>query len=147
MCSRAPIDLVSEGIAVPEGYRRTSARRGKRGVFDIQRGDDTRRMLREWLVKENYLQSNIEYSVSEANDRKRVTFDINSGPRFHDVKVEFDGAKGLTASKLRDVIDSQKLDHDVYVAPTKVTDTLTRLYQEFGYLDADVKAPKYELNA
>ena len=97
-------------------------------------------------MKENYLQSNIEYSVSEANGRKRVTFDINSGPRFHDVKVELDGVKGLSASKLRDVIDSQKLDHDVYVASTKVTDTLTRLYQEFGYLDAK-KAPKYELNA
>ena len=109
------VDLVFEGIAVPEGLQKDIREAWQRGVFDIQRGDDTRRMLREWLVKENYLQSNIEYSVSEANDRKRVTFDINSGPRFHDVKVEFDGAKGLTASKLRDVIDSQKLDHDVYV--------------------------------
>ena len=36
------VDLVFEGIAVPEGLQKDIREAWQRGVFDIQRGDDTR---------------------------------------------------------------------------------------------------------
>jgi outer membrane protein assembly complex protein YaeT len=141
------VDLVYEGIAIPNDLQKEIRESWQSGVFDIQRADDAMRLLRDWLVKEDYLQSKVEYLVSHSGERKRVTFDINPGPKFENVALEFDGASGLTPKRLQEVIEDQKLERDVYVAPGRVTDTLTRLYQEFGYLDAEVKSPKYDLNA
>jgi outer membrane protein assembly complex protein YaeT len=142
------VDLVFEGISVPNDIQKKVRETWRGGVFDMQRSDDAMQALRSWLVDEDYLQSKVEYSVvTPSEDRKRVVFDIQPGPKFTNVELAFEGARGLPESKLRDVVHDQKLTTEVYVAPAKVTDTLTRLYQEFGYLDAEVKVPRYELSA
>jgi outer membrane protein assembly complex protein YaeT len=142
------VEFVFEGITVPDGVQKKILEAWRAGVFDIQRVDDSLLELRTWLVKERYLQPKIEHTITTpAEDRKHVVFDIQPGTKFSKVDLVFEGAQGLDESKLRDVIDGQKLSTDVYVAPGKVTETLTRLYQEFGYLDAEVKVPRYELDS
>jgi outer membrane protein assembly complex protein YaeT len=119
----------------------------REGVFDTQRAEESVAEIRSWLVKDDYLQAKVDYAITRvSDDRKRVVFEIQAGPKFGDVELVFRGASGIEPGKLRGVIKDQKLAADVYTAPDRVTDLLTRYYREFGYLDAEVQRPEYELD-
>jgi outer membrane protein assembly complex protein YaeT len=142
------VEIAYEGYAVPGKTEKRVREIWQTGVFDTQRAEDAVTELRAALVKENYLQPKIEYGITRIGaDRKRVLFDIAPGPVFQDVELVFDGAKGIEAGDLRDIIDGQDLDTAVYTDPGEVTELLTRYYQEQGYLQAEVERPRYELDA
>jgi outer membrane protein assembly complex protein YaeT len=141
------VDLVFEGASVPGGVQDKVRNAWRDGVFDLQRAEDSMLALRTWLVEEDHLQPKIEHTISTPSEgRKRVVFDIQPGPKFNDVEIVFDGAQGMKASTLKDIIEDQKLSTDVYVAPSKVTELLTSFYQDRGFLDAEMSAPRYELD-
>jgi outer membrane protein assembly complex protein YaeT len=141
------VDLIFEGAQVPNDLQKELRETWQSGVFDIQRLDDTKSRLQAWLVEDGFLQPRIEHEVNQPSPEvKRVVFDIQPGTRFRDVELVFEGARGFEQDRLREVVKDQKLTTDVFTAPGRVTDTLTRLYQEFGFLDAEVAAPRYELN-
>jgi outer membrane protein assembly complex protein YaeT len=141
------VELVFEGIAADGDLEKRVREIWQSGVFDTQRGDDSAEQIRAWLVKRNHLQPKIEYSISApAPDRKRVLFDIDPGPEFHNVELVFDGAAGIEPKTLKEIIEDQKLTTDVYVKPGTVTELLTAYYREQGYLDATVESPRYELD-
>jgi len=51
--------------------------------------------IKAWLVDERYLQSKIEYAINRPTpDRKSIVFDIQTGPRFGDVSLEFEAPPG-----------------------------------------------------
>jgi outer membrane protein assembly complex protein YaeT len=144
----ARVDLVFEGMTVPGDVQEKVRDAWVNGIFELQRAESAVQALRTWLIDENHLQPKIEHKIAKVGeDRKRVVFDIQPGPRFSNVELVFDGARGMEQSKLRDVIEDQKLSTDVYVAPGKVTEILTMFYHEFGYLEAEVQQPRYELDA
>ncbi|HYP13643.1 MAG TPA: translocation/assembly module TamB domain-containing protein, partial [Bryobacteraceae bacterium] len=141
------VDFIYEGASVPDGVQKSIRQIWHDGVFDRQRAEEAVEAIRGWMVKEDRLQAQVDYAITTPSpDRKRVTFDIRPGPQFRDVKWVFEGAKGLDQDTLEEVIEKQQLQREVYIAPTRVTELLTRFYQEQGYLDAAVNAPRYELN-
>ncbi|HEV3196686.1 MAG TPA: translocation/assembly module TamB domain-containing protein [Bryobacteraceae bacterium] len=140
------VDFVFEGAPVPGHVEKELRRVWYSGVFDTQRVEDSTAVLRTWLVGEKYLASQIKPQTSTpAPDRKRVLFDIQMGPKFENVEWVFEGASGLTAKQLRDVVESQKLSTEVYTKPSRVTELLTKFYYEMGFLDAAVSEPTYAL--
>ncbi|MBI3278414.1 MAG: translocation/assembly module TamB domain-containing protein [Acidobacteria bacterium] len=142
------VDLVYEGVPVPGKVRDRVRDIWQSGVFDAQRVEEAKDAIRNWLVKEDHLQAKIEHSITQlGSDRKRVLFDVQPGPKFRQVEIVFDGAQGIEPGRLRGAIDDQKLEGAVYTDPDRVTDLLTRYYKEYGYLDAEVERPRYELNA
>ncbi len=142
------VDFVYEGIAADGGLRKQVRETWHNGVFDSQRGEDAVQDIRTWLVKAGHLQPVIAYKISKPSpDRLSVVFDIQPGPQFSNVEIAFDGAKGISARDLREIVKSQKLSEEIYVKPAIVTELLTRYYHEQGYLDGTIDSPKYELNA
>ena len=142
------VDFVFEGITIPRDVRKRVQEVWHTGVFDTQRAEEARGAILDWLAREKYLRPVIEYSIStEGKESKRVLFDIDSGVRYQNVTVEFEGAAGEQPSELRSVINKQNLEIEVYTKPARVTELLTRYYHEVGYLDAAVSAPRYELEA
>ncbi len=139
------VDFVFEGIGVPGKIEKRVEEVWASGVFDSQRLEDSREVLVEWLVDRKYLQPKIEYRVDSSPESKRVLFDIQPGPRFDDVKLDFEGIT-LKPDDLRDIVKSQKLETAVYTKPARVSELLRRYYQEQGFLDAAIAAPRYELD-
>ena len=141
------VDFVFEGISVPGDVQKEVRDIWRQGVFETQRAEEAVEAIRTWLVKENRLRPEIQYKVSTPQEgRKRVVFDIQPGPVFHDVQIAFDGATAFKDDELLDVLDKQKLKEEIYTAPGRVTDLLAAFYREMGYLDAEVAAPRYELD-
>jgi outer membrane protein assembly complex protein YaeT len=141
------VDFVFEGISVPGDVQKQVREIWRSGVFETQRAEEAVEAIRTWLVTENRLRPEIEYAVSTPQEgRKRVVFDIQPGPQFHDVEIAFDGAAAFKADELLDVLDKQKLKEEIYTAPGRVTELLGAFYREMGYLDAEVAAPRYELD-
>jgi outer membrane protein assembly complex protein YaeT len=142
------VEFVFEGASVPGDVRDEVRRVWASGVFDTQRVEDSTGVLRAWLIGERHLSSEIRPEVTApAVDRKRVLFDIHAGPKYTRVAWVFDGAKGISQDRLKDVIEDQRLAIEVYTKPGRVTELVTGFYREMGYLDAAVDAPRYELNA
>jgi len=142
------VDLVFEGIAAPNSLRNQVRRVWRSGVFDAQRSEDATETIQSWLIKKDYLQTKVTPAITSlSSEQKRVVFDIHPGARFGNVVIEFEGASAIKPSRLQDVIESQKLSVEVFMKPGRVTELLTRFYQEEGYLDAAVSGPRYDLNA
>jgi outer membrane protein assembly complex protein YaeT len=142
------VDFVYEGIAADGGLKKRVRETWRNGVFDSQRAEDAVQEIRSWLVKAGKLQPVIAYKILKPSlDRVSVVFDIQPGPQFSNVEIAFDGAKGIAAKDLREIVKSQKLSEEVYMKPSSVTELLTRYYQEQGYLDAKVDNPRYELSS
>jgi outer membrane protein assembly complex protein YaeT len=140
------VDFVFEGASVPGGVEKELRRVWYSGVFDTQRVEDATGVLRAWLVGEKHLMPEVKPTITApAPDRKRVLFDIQQGPKFENVEWVFEGARGLNAKQLRGVVESQKLETDVYTKPSRVTELLTQFYHEMGFLDAAVSQPRYAL--
>ena len=140
------VEFVFEGAPVPGHVEKELRRVWYSGVFDTQRVEDATAVLRAWLVGEKHLTPQIKpQTTAPAPDRKRVLFDIQMGPKFENVEWVFEGAGGLSAKQLRDVVESQKLSTDVYTKPSRVTELLTKFYYEMGFLDAAVSEPSYRL--
>jgi outer membrane protein assembly complex protein YaeT len=142
------VNIVYEGADVKGSVRKRIREIWQSGVFDTQRVEESIDALRGWLISEQHLQPKIEYKIATPQpDQKSVVFDIQPGPRFGKVDLVFDGASGVEPAALQKIVKDQKLTTDVYLKPGRVTELLSKYYQEQGYLDAKIENPKYELNA
>ena len=139
------VEFVYAGADPPRKIQEEVRVHWHRGVFDAQRTDDAAETLVEWLMRDDYLQAKVNYRVDDSNPERRVVrFDIAPGPRSSQVLLEFQGASGIPADELNQVIDEQKLERQLFTDPTVVTELLQRLYREQGYLNAHIEKPRYE---
>jgi outer membrane protein assembly complex protein YaeT len=113
-------------------------------VFDTQRGNDSVRVLREWLMLDRYLQPTVEYSVQDIGAGRQVVFRIQPGPKYRKVVIAFEGASGIDPGRLDKIIEQQRLERQLFTDPNSVTNLLQRYYREQGYLSAQIDAPRYD---
>jgi outer membrane protein assembly complex protein YaeT len=139
------VELVFEGMALPDRIVREARLQWQRGVFDTQRIDDVQEVVRGWLMDERYLQAKVSGAVEDPGADLRVArFRVEPGPRFEAVVLAFEGAAGVAASVLDAIVDQQDLERELFTDPLQVTTLLERYYSEQGYLVAAVDEPRYE---
>jgi outer membrane protein assembly complex protein YaeT len=139
------VDVQFAGATPPRRVVQEVRRQWHRGVFDLQRADDTVESLRAWLMDDNYLQPQIAYAIEEIGpDSRRVVFEIDPGTRFRRVDLAFEGAEAIPADELEDIISDQRLERRLFTDPIVVTELLERYYREQGYLAARIDQPRYE---
>ena len=141
------IELQFEGATPPSKVRQRVRTAWNHGVFDGQRGSDSIRALRKWLMLDHHLEPQIAYDIKESGRQRRVIFRIEPGPRYDSVVIAFEGASGVAADRLETIIAQEHLDHQLFTDPTVVTDLLQRYYHEQGYLSAEIDAPRSEFQA
>ncbi|MGH9163614.1 MAG: translocation/assembly module TamB domain-containing protein, partial [Vicinamibacteraceae bacterium] len=146
------VELVYEGFSPPGDLERDIRRIWRRGVFDTQRAEDALDAIRAWFVEERYLNAQLDYEIDQgaagsshdaASASQRVVFRAEPGTRVERVQLAFEGAGGIPASVLEDIVDDQELGPKVFTAPDEVTDLLARFYREEGYLAAELGEPTY----
>jgi outer membrane protein assembly complex protein YaeT len=141
------VELIFEGWGVPDDIRDRVRRLWRDGVFDAQRINESSRAIREALVDRGYLQAEVSHTISTPSDNtKRVVFEIQLGPRFHGVEIEFAGASAFSNSELRQQLNRGKLTTALYTAPARVVDFLTDFYHSEGYLNAKIDRPSHQLD-
>ncbi len=139
------VDFTYTGVTPPAKIQDEVRRQWHRGVFDAQRTDDAAETVREWLMRDNYLQATVTASVDDGEAaRRRVHLTIDPGPRSRTVLLVFEGASGIPPSALDEVIDEQELEQQLFTDPLVVTELLERLYREQGYLNVEIDKPRYE---
>lgn len=135
-----------EGFAVPESVRRSVRQVWRDGFFDSQRLDRADLTLKTHLVKEGYIEAAIRHEVTTpTGDGKQVVFTIEPGIRYGGVTIEFQGNDGIESKELRQALSGKKVE--VYTKPREVTQLLSALYRQRGYLDARVASPALNLDA
>jgi outer membrane protein assembly complex protein YaeT len=138
------VEFAYEGWDAPGGLRDHVREIWDRGVFDTQRLNGSVAAIRGTLAKEGYLSAVITPSIRTPEpERKVVTFEVDRGERYRDVKLVFDGASGISSGTLKDQLGAAKLKDAVYTEPQRARDFLTRYYRQEGYLDAAITGPEY----
>jgi outer membrane protein assembly complex protein YaeT len=139
------VQLVFEGVTPPQRVIEEIQTQWNRGIFDTQRVDDATEVLDAWLMGDNYLQPEVQGVIEEISpDERRVEFSVNPGTRYERVILAFDGAKGVAADVLDEIIEQQDLERQLFTDPIPVTELLERYYREQGYLVASIDEPRYE---
>ncbi|HEU0123738.1 MAG TPA: translocation/assembly module TamB domain-containing protein [Bryobacteraceae bacterium] len=136
------VEFVYEGFTPSRGLRKRVREQWTSGVFDVQRAEDAAAEIRKELVNDRYVQAVVDHSIDISSlETKRVTFDVQTGPRFDKYRLVFAGAKGVEEGKLRAFVKEQGRHFDAVLDPKPVIDLVTRYYREQGYLDAKVARP------
>jgi outer membrane protein assembly complex protein YaeT len=142
------VEFIFEGWSASDEVKDRVRTLWREGVFDAQRVNDSIRAIREALVEDGYLQSEVGHIISTpSEDRKRVVFEISLGTRFRDVELEFAGASAFSNSELKQQLQKAKLTTAVHTTPGQVTDFLGQFYRSQGYLNAKIDRPSYQLDA
>jgi outer membrane protein assembly complex protein YaeT len=144
------VDFAFEGWSPPDKTQKEVRTAWRNGAFEEQRNTNAVTALRGALVQRGYLEAKVTpektKTEAEAVKERTVRFRIQSGTRFHDVKLEFSGADQISPSELEDLLKRQKLLTAVYLRPSEVTELLTSYYHEHGYMAAKVEPPRHELD-
>ena len=143
-----PVVLFSfEGWDVPGSVRKQVRKIWQQGVFDQQRTSDAIEAIRGALVDRGYLENKLTDSIKmEAEDQKRVIFDIQPGTHFSDVKTVFPGANAISPDTLADVLKDGDLNGKLLTQPADVRDLIQGYYNQQGYLRAKVQDPHPEVD-
>jgi outer membrane protein assembly complex protein YaeT len=140
------VELQFDGAMPPKKVQQEVRAAWNHGVFDRQRGNDGVRVIKEWLIREKYLQSQVDYEIEDHPERRRVVFRMQPGTRYDKVVLAFDGASGIGPDRLDKIVEDQRLEGQLFTDPGTVTDLLERYYREQGYLSVEIDAPRYEFN-
>jgi outer membrane protein assembly factor BamA len=139
------VHLEFDGVRPSRGVREEARIQWQRGVFDAQRAGDVVETLRGWLMEEDYLQPQIEHTISDISaDERRVVLHVEPGVRFSTVRLVFEGASAVEPEVLDDIVEEQELERQLFIDPIVVTELLERYYREQGYLAIEIDEPRYE---
>lgn len=134
-----------EGFAVPDKLQNSVRRVWRDGFFDSQRLDRSVLELKTYLAKEGYLAAAVVHEIAMPDDQnKRVVFRIEPGVRYSDVAIEFQGNDGVESKELRAALAGMRTE--IYTKPRDVTQVLSAVYRQRGYLDVRVTRPSLELD-
>ena len=138
------VELRFEGATPPSEVQGEVRTAWHHGVFDLQRGNDGVRALREWLMIDRHLQPTVDYTVQDIGARRQVVFRIEPGLKYEKVVIAFEGASAIDSARLEKIIGEQRLERQLFTEPDAVTNVLQRYYREQGYLSAEIDAPRYD---
>ena len=141
-----PVELQFDGPEPPSKIQRAVRAAWHHGVFDRQRGNDSVRVLRDWLIVDEHLQPQVDYTLQDNGPRRRVVFRIAPGPRYDRVVLAFDGASGISPDRLDRFVGDQRLERALFTDPSLVTNLLERFCRDQGYLAAEIDEPRYEFH-
>ncbi|MCB1022325.1 MAG: translocation/assembly module TamB domain-containing protein, partial [Acidobacteria bacterium] len=140
------IEFAFQPASVPGGVRKQVEQAWNRGVFDLQRQDDAKDVLLEWLYGDGYLQAEVESEVAIVDDdHERAQFLVRPGVKFSNVELVFDGAKGVPTEDLELVLERTNLRDRLRADPRDAAEKLQRYYYQRGYLTAEVERPRFDL--
>ena len=94
------VELTFEGATPSSKIQRKVRTAWHRGVFDTQRGNDSIRVLREWLLLDEHLQPVVTFAVDDSGARRHAVFRIQPGPKFKKVIIAFEGAAQIDPGRL-----------------------------------------------
>lgn len=141
------VRFIYEGWSAPHSVKERVTDIWQRGVFDLQRAQDSVAAIRTYLVNHGYLEAKINYQIhTPSSDDKEVVFDIQSGERFQNVRITFPGAKRFSDEDLLNVLRKANLRNQLLNEPTQVRSLLQNYYYDHGYLTATIKNPDVRVN-
>ncbi|MBI1353335.1 MAG: BamA/TamA family outer membrane protein [Acidobacteria bacterium] len=140
------IEFAFSPVEPPGGVRKKVRQAWSLGVFEAQRIDDAVDALQRWLYADGYLEPEIDHQVEiPEEDRRIVRFIVRPGVKYTDVKLVFEGNKGLTDEQLELALERTDLRKSLRADPRDVAETLTRYYYQEGWLTAKVERPEFDL--
>jgi outer membrane protein assembly complex protein YaeT len=138
-----------EGDPVPGKIQKAVRQLWSDGFFDRQRSMEAVEAIRGDRMKEGYLEARVESSIEPPapdSDEKTVSFRVDAGLRYRKLELWLDGGKGVEPSRIDELLKELDARETIETDPDRIVKALTTFYASEGFLDAEVKKPRYELD-
>jgi outer membrane protein assembly complex protein YaeT len=141
------VEFVFQGWNVSNDLKEQIRDAWSKGVIDGQRVTEVVDLIESQLIRDRYFGSQIDSSIAEPDpDTKRITFKIQPGIQYNDVRVAFDGVRAIKEEELQSLLKQGGFfDRDLKKRKQAVP-LIENLYKERGYVDVNVEPPRNELN-
>ena len=131
--------LVITGATLPAGEVEALRAAWHRNAFDQFLIEDLTGRVRRYLVTQNELASIVVGTVdSPTPDSKRVRIDITPGAAVARREIRFTGNEGIDARTLQAEVTASGIEIDAWLDRTVLERELRTLYNEQGYLKAQI---------
>src|SRR5262249_39394630 len=119
----------------------------RNGRMDGQGVTEVVDLIESQLIRDRYFGSQIDSSIEQPDpDTKRITFKIQPGIQYNDVRVAFDGVRAIKEEELQLLLKQGGFfDRDLKKRKQAVP-LIENLYKELGYIDVNVELPRNELH-
>ncbi len=84
----------------------------------------------DYFADKGYLRAQVTPEVTGKGDHKDVRFDVQPGTRFHDLKIEVDGAEPYRRSDILALLDQSQLRLSLYRDGRRASQAITRFYEQ-----------------
>ena len=135
---RSVLDV--RGYELPTALRRDMEAAWRASVFDAFLVDELGRLTRRQLAREGLLRPNVAVQVVDADDgeEKRLTIDVDPGPRSKDSRIRFEGHDLFPVRRLQGLLTSARAA-DAWAGGDELVQVVERTYQTEGWLAADAE--------
>ena len=131
---RTVLDL--RGYSFPGWLRREMEAAWRASVFDTFLLEELEQIVRRYLVEEGHLQSMVALEVVDATgDEKRITLDVEPGPRAAGRVIRFSGNDRLRDERLGLLLTPGR-DGDAWAGGDELVEAVVATYQAHGLLEA-----------
>jgi outer membrane protein assembly complex protein YaeT len=141
------VHLVYEGWDISNDLNDDIRKTWSRGVIDGQRIADVEELIESALLKKRYFGFHIDSSVEmPAEHSKTVTFKIQPGSQYDELRVEFEGVHSVKESELQALLKSIGYFNQGPEEREQAVPSIENFFRERGYLDVKVERPTGQLN-
>jgi outer membrane protein assembly complex protein YaeT len=141
------VHFVYEGWDLSGELREGIRKAWSRGVIDVQRTADVEDVIESALLKERYFGFHVDSSIATPNeDSEIVTFKIQPGSRYDELRVVFEGVHSIKESELQALLKSVGYFNQGPEEREQAVPSIENTYRERGYLDVKVDPPAGQLN-
>jgi outer membrane protein assembly complex protein YaeT len=141
------VQFVYEGWDISGNLEEDIRKAWSRGVIDVQRTADVEDLIESALLKKRYFGFHIDSSIESPNeDSEIVTFKIQPGSQYDELRVVFEGVHSIKESELQALLKSVGYFNQGPEEREQAIPSIENIYREHGYIDVKVAPPTGQLN-
>jgi outer membrane protein assembly complex protein YaeT len=141
------VEMTFQGANLPGRQKSKLRKLWHAGISDRQRPVAAQNAILDYFAREGYLRARVDPRVANEGNHKVVHFDMRPGIHYRDVKVVVQGSAPERLKDVHSLITKQHMEVGADRVPSRLTNAVTRYYQQRGYLAAEVAAPVFDLDA
>jgi outer membrane protein insertion porin family len=139
--------LLITGATLPAGEIEQLQEAWHRNTFDQFLIEDLTGRVRRYLVTQNEIASIVVGTIDRPTpDSKRVRIDITPGASVTSREIRFTGNEGIDAKELQEEVTASGIDVEAWLDRTVLERELQTLYNEQGFLKAQVTAGPLDID-
>lgn len=133
------------GLKISSQAREEAKMLWMQGVFQKNRFEDIRRLLKKVFYKQGYYRLSVDFKQELVDPGTKVIhINISPGMKFDNIHYEFPGLQGISKDTILSRLDQPDFLISLFNDPDVVINGMKSVYRSKGYLNVNIHSPQIE---